>query len=47
MTAGEFIHRQITGSVRRVLETRGHAPHLTNPDEVVSAIRDFLPVGVT
>jgi sigma-B regulation protein RsbQ len=47
MTAGEFIHRQITGSVMRVLETRGHAPHLTNPDEVVSAIRDFLPVGVT
>jgi sigma-B regulation protein RsbQ len=45
MTAGEFVHRQIPGSVMRVLETRGHAPHLTSPGEVVSAIRDFMPVG--
>ena len=46
MSAGEFVHEQIAGSRLRVLETRGHAPHLTDPDDVVAEIGGFLDVPV-
>jgi len=46
MSAGEFVHRQIAGSHMRVLETRGHAPHLTDPGDVVAAISEFLDVDL-
>jgi sigma-B regulation protein RsbQ len=46
MSAGEFVHEQISGSQLRVLETRGHAPHLTDPEDVVDAIGGFLDVAV-
>jgi sigma-B regulation protein RsbQ len=46
MSAGEYVHRAIAGSTFRVLETRGHAPHLTDPEDVVSAMHDFLPIPV-
>lgn len=42
MSAGEFVHQQIRGSTWRVLETRGHVPHLTDPDDVVTAVVGFL-----
>jgi sigma-B regulation protein RsbQ len=44
MSAGEHVHEHIEGSRLRVLETRGHAPHLTDAADVVAAIHDFLPV---
>lgn len=44
MTAGAYVHEQIRGSRLQVLETRGHAPHLSDPDSVVSAIGEFLGV---
>ncbi len=42
MTAGLYVHEHITGSTFVVLETRGHAPHVSDPDEVVQAIGGFL-----
>jgi sigma-B regulation protein RsbQ len=45
ISAGEYVHEQIAGSRLQIIETRGHAPHLTDPDAVVSAMRDFMPVG--
>lgn len=42
MSAGRFVHEQVRGSVFRVLETRGHAPQLTVPDEVAQLIGEFL-----
>lgn len=44
MTAGEYVHEHITGSSLRVLETRGHAPHLSDPAAVIGAIEEFLGV---
>ncbi len=44
MSAGEYVHEQIAGSRCGVLETRGHAPHLTDPDDVVAAIGGFMGV---
>jgi sigma-B regulation protein RsbQ len=39
---GEFVHRQIAGSVLTRLEATGHVPHLSAPEETTAAIRAFL-----
>jgi sigma-B regulation protein RsbQ len=44
MSAGEFVSEHVTGSRLVVLETRGHAPHLSDPLDVVAAIGEFLSV---
>ncbi|MEO6511091.1 MAG: alpha/beta hydrolase, partial [Nocardioides sp.] len=44
MTAGTYVHEHIPGSRFQVLETRGHAPHVSDPEVVVSAIGEFLGV---
>ncbi len=46
MSAGQFVHEQIAGSRLRLLETTGHAPHLTDPDDVIAEIGGFLDVPV-
>jgi sigma-B regulation protein RsbQ len=45
MTAGLFVHEHITGSTFVVLETTGHAPHLSDPDDVIEAMGGFLRVA--
>jgi sigma-B regulation protein RsbQ len=39
---GEYVHRQIAGSVLTHLEASGHVPHLSAPEETTAAIRAFL-----
>jgi sigma-B regulation protein RsbQ len=39
---GEYVHRQIPGSVLTQLEATGHVPHLSAPEETTAAIRAFL-----
>jgi sigma-B regulation protein RsbQ len=39
---GEFVHRGIPGSQFIMLEATGHCPNLSAPDEVVSAMRNFV-----
>jgi sigma-B regulation protein RsbQ len=39
---GEYVHRMIPGSTLRVLETTGHIPNLSGPDELADAIRAYL-----
>jgi sigma-B regulation protein RsbQ len=39
---GEYVHRQIPGSVLIRLEASGHVPHLSAPEETTAAIRAFL-----
>lgn len=38
----EYLHTHIRGSELRVIEARGHLPHITTPDEVLHPIEDFL-----
>jgi len=45
-TVGEFVHAQIPGSTLVVLDTVGHCPHLSAPDETVHAMRAFLAAPV-
>jgi len=39
---GEYVHRQIAGSVLTRLRATGHCPHLSAPEETTAAIRAFL-----
>jgi sigma-B regulation protein RsbQ len=40
--AGEFVRRAIPGSRFVVLAATGHCPNLSAPDEVISAMRNFV-----
>jgi sigma-B regulation protein RsbQ len=40
---GKYVHDQIPGSSMAVIGTRGHVPNLSDPDDLVKAIRSFLP----
>lgn len=39
---GEFMHGQLKGSRLHGLAATGHCPHMSYPDEVIAAIRDYL-----
>lgn len=39
---GEYVHRHIPGSSYVLLDATGHCPNLSAPDQVITAIRDFV-----
>ncbi|MBX9926765.1 MAG: alpha/beta hydrolase [Hyphomicrobiaceae bacterium] len=41
LDSGAYVHDAIPGSALTVLKATGHCPHLSEPDEVVAAIRAF------
>ncbi|WP_426113005.1 alpha/beta fold hydrolase [Massilia sp. PWRC2] len=43
MAVGEFVHRQLAGSQLQVLDVTGHCAHMSHPEQVVAAMRGFLP----
>jgi sigma-B regulation protein RsbQ len=45
-TVGQFVHEQIPGSTLTVLDTVGHCPHLSAPDQTIHAMRAFLAAPV-
>lgn len=42
IAVGRYVHEQIAGSALRILDTSGHCPHLTAPDQTLAAMLDFL-----
>lgn len=40
---GEYLERQLPHGELAVLDTRGHCPHLSAPEQTVAAMRAFLP----
>jgi sigma-B regulation protein RsbQ len=42
MSAGQFVHDQITDSRLVIIEGHGHVPHLSAPAETLKAIREFV-----
>ncbi|WP_298460002.1 alpha/beta fold hydrolase [uncultured Cellulomonas sp.] len=46
VAVGRFVHEQIPGSSLMVLDTAGHCPHLSAPQETIAAIRSFLGTSV-
>jgi sigma-B regulation protein RsbQ len=43
LEVGEFVHARIPGSTLVVLDATGHCPNLSAPDQVVAALREWLP----
>jgi sigma-B regulation protein RsbQ len=39
---GEYVHRRIAGSEFVLLDTTGHCPNLSAPQETIDAIRAFV-----
>ncbi len=42
---GEYVHRQIPGSTLVLMKATGHCPNLSAPDELVAAMRGWLPTA--
>lgn len=42
LTVGEYTHAHIAGSTLTVLETTGHCPNLSAPEETIAAMKSFL-----
>jgi sigma-B regulation protein RsbQ len=43
---GQYVADSVPGATMVVLDATGHCPHLSAPDDTVSAIRDFLARSV-
>lgn len=41
-SVGEYLHRSLAGSQLQVLSATGHCPHLSAPEETISAMKAFL-----
>ena len=41
-SAIEFVHQQLPGSSLRTLQASGHCPHMTNPQETIAVINEYL-----
>lgn len=39
---GEYMHKQIPNSTFKLLQATGHCPHMSAPEETISAIREYL-----
>jgi sigma-B regulation protein RsbQ len=39
---GEYVHRNLPGSVMRNLEATGHCPHVSHPEETIAVIKEYL-----
>jgi sigma-B regulation protein RsbQ len=46
-SVGAYVHEHVAGSTLTVLDTVGHCPHLSAPDQTIAAMRAFLgpPAG--
>jgi len=42
MQVAEYLHENIKGSVMMVVSAKGHFPHISAPDEIITAIKEFL-----
>lgn len=42
LEAGEYLHRHLSNSTFRVLEAKGHYPHISHPEETIALIKEYL-----
>jgi sigma-B regulation protein RsbQ len=42
MEVGRYMERHLADSTLAVIETTGHCPHVSDPEETVRVIRDYL-----
>jgi sigma-B regulation protein RsbQ len=44
LSVGQYIHRHLVNSSFTLLKATGHCPHLSAPEETISAMREGLPL---
>lgn len=42
VSVGEFMHKKMPNSVLKILNTPGHCPHLSDPEQLIQAMDEFL-----
>jgi sigma-B regulation protein RsbQ len=46
LEVGNYLHRNLRGSTLKVLKAKGHCPHMSEPEETILAMKDYLAVTV-
>ncbi len=46
LEVGDYLHGELAGSTLRVMKAVGHCPHMSEPEETVSLIREYLATPV-
>jgi len=44
LEVGDYLHKNINKSTLKVMKATGHCPHLSQPEETISLIKDYLGV---
>ena len=47
LAVGEFVHQQIKHSQLQILDVSGHAAHMSHPQLVIDAMRDYLDIELS
>jgi sigma-B regulation protein RsbQ len=42
MEVGNYIHNQLPNSTLKVMKAKGHCPHMSEPEETIALINDYL-----
>jgi sigma-B regulation protein RsbQ len=42
---GEYLHEHLPNSVLKIMKARGHCPHMSEPDETIRLIKEYLSVA--
>jgi sigma-B regulation protein RsbQ len=42
LSVGDYVHRALPGSTLRIMKATGHCPHMSEPAETVSLIKEYL-----
>ena len=43
---GEYVHQNIPNSTLKLMKATGHCPHMSEPEETISLIKDYLQDAV-
>jgi sigma-B regulation protein RsbQ len=46
LEVGDYLHRNLSGSTLKVLKAKGHCPHMSEPEETILAMKEYLAVKV-
>lgn len=44
---GEYLNRELPDSTLRIMKAVGHCPHMSDPEETVALMKDYLAAAVT
>jgi sigma-B regulation protein RsbQ len=39
---GDYLHEQLPGSTLKIMEAKGHCPHMSEPQETIAIIKEYL-----